>query len=563
MRDHEVPTHVGAEDKALLFLTFPQVAAMLAVFGMGYGVWRFTPFGPSELRLGLAAVVALIGVAATIGQIGGRRLPLVAADLLKYRLTPRRYEGAVLELVRAEPPAPVERPQSRLALLASAAKRRAARRKRSNNNSKENKEKRKMKSERRAFRPHMWFGKRRRHAVEGRKAGKGRHAILGIALLAVLAAGLVFAQSTSADGPDEEEEWHWLSEVEFRPPEPVLGRRLFVEELTVRSDRAYVTLRAATDLQLRVRAYGGPGGRSYLFFGVASLDEGESIDYSLPLNGEAPSLVFSWIDSLDQAGTVTFKGEQLPHPLPSADGRLCTLTVDSITWTPGEMSGVVGSSCVASVEEPFDIETSSGHHGQTVKALLDAELTDITGTVSVTVGDAHTSAALIPNGDTPFSVDITDEQTIRHVGFGAMLTATVEAETPPVVELTHHEEWVEEVSVLRPGTGEWVSKTVTHDHGTATSTTHTISAYLSIPSETISLDVTVEVVHEEHVTAEVGESGTATATLSEEYELALTIGSDAPYEALVLPEKEEPDKAEQRPLTPDEFDDLFGWEYPH
>ena len=52
MRDHEVPTHVGAEDKALLFLTFPQVAAMLAVAGMGYGVWRFTPFGPSELRAG-------------------------------------------------------------------------------------------------------------------------------------------------------------------------------------------------------------------------------------------------------------------------------------------------------------------------------------------------------------------------------------------------------------------------------------------------------------------------------------------------------------------------------
>ena len=314
MRDHEVPTHVGAEDKALLFLTFPQVAAMLAVAGMGYGVWRFTPFGPSELRLGLAAVVALIGVAATIGQIGGRRLPLVAADLLKYRLTPRRYEGAVLELVRAAPPAPVERPPSRLTLLASAARRKTMRRKQSNNNIKENKEKRKMKSERRAFRPHMWFGKRRRHAVEGRKAGKGRHAILGVAMLAVLAAGLVFAQSTSADGPDEEEEWHWLSEVEFRPPEPVLGRRLFVEELTVRSDRAYVTLRAATDLQLRVRAYGGPGGRSYLFFGVASLDEGETIDYSLPLNGEAPSLVFSWIDSLDQAGDGNVQGRAAAAP---------------------------------------------------------------------------------------------------------------------------------------------------------------------------------------------------------------------------------------------------------
>ena len=42
----------------------------------------------------------------TVGKIGGRRLPLVAADLLKYRLGARRYTGQIAQLVRSEPPAP-------------------------------------------------------------------------------------------------------------------------------------------------------------------------------------------------------------------------------------------------------------------------------------------------------------------------------------------------------------------------------------------------------------------------------------------------------------------------
>ena len=44
-----------------------------------------------------------------VGKIGGRRLPLVAADLLKYRLGARLYAGQIAQLVReAEPPAPAQ-----------------------------------------------------------------------------------------------------------------------------------------------------------------------------------------------------------------------------------------------------------------------------------------------------------------------------------------------------------------------------------------------------------------------------------------------------------------------
>ena len=56
--------------------------------------------------MALAVVLGLVGLAMVVGKIGGRRLPLVAADLLKYRAGGRVYAGPVAQLVRAETPAP-------------------------------------------------------------------------------------------------------------------------------------------------------------------------------------------------------------------------------------------------------------------------------------------------------------------------------------------------------------------------------------------------------------------------------------------------------------------------
>ena len=86
MREHEVPTHVQAEDRVLLGFTFPQIVAVTAVCAIAYGAYRYAPVGPSEVRMALAVVLGLVGIAMIVGKIGGRRLPLVAADLLKYRL---------------------------------------------------------------------------------------------------------------------------------------------------------------------------------------------------------------------------------------------------------------------------------------------------------------------------------------------------------------------------------------------------------------------------------------------------------------------------------------------
>ena len=54
MREHEVPTHVQAEDRVLLWFTFPQIVALTAVCALSYGAYRYAPVGPSEVRMGIA-----------------------------------------------------------------------------------------------------------------------------------------------------------------------------------------------------------------------------------------------------------------------------------------------------------------------------------------------------------------------------------------------------------------------------------------------------------------------------------------------------------------------------
>ena len=68
MREHEVPTHVQAEDRVLLGFTFPQIVAVTAVCAISYGAYRYAPVGPSEVRMALAVVLGLVGIAMVVGQ---------------------------------------------------------------------------------------------------------------------------------------------------------------------------------------------------------------------------------------------------------------------------------------------------------------------------------------------------------------------------------------------------------------------------------------------------------------------------------------------------------------
>ena len=568
MREHEVPTHVQAEDRVLLGFTFPQVVAVMAVFALSYGAYRYAPVGPSEVRMALAVLFGLVGVAMVVGKVGGRRLPLVAADLLKYRLGARRYAGQTAQLVRAEPPAPpqpVKTGPGPIRLMVRKARRGLRRQRKKTRQSRERRNGRM-----------RWFGKRRgkdggnrqRHdnmaetlEIRRRKPHRG---FLAIAALAVLAAAVMTVpQAALADDHEP-----WRDEIDFEVKEPVPGRRIFVEGLTVSGDRAAVTLRAATALDIRLRAFGGQTGSSLRFWGSASLAEGERIDYSLPLHGPAPSFTVSWEDSLGQAGALTFKHEQIPYPLPAVEGELCDLRMTSLGWTPGAVSGVIESECVTHTEHPVELQTVAGHQSVTETALLDAQVTAVTGTVAAATGASHTSVGFVPNGETHFRLSVPTGAVIHAVSVDMSLEASLSIPIPPLTQLTHHPERVEQVTktvhLHRPGDSDSDSDTATATCEDGSTATATATAYAYVPSATIAKEVTVDVLHKEHVKAETVERSPITRTRGETMSLASAIGSDDPFEALVLPEpKPEEPPAEQEPADGlRQWFDLLGWEWP-
>ena len=570
MREHEVPTHVQAEDRVLLGFTFPQIVAVMAVCAISYGAYRYAPVGPSEVRMALAAVLALAGIAMIVGKVGGRRLPLVAADLLKYRLGARLYVGSASQLVRAEPPAPAQPVRSGPGPLSLMAKRagRGLGRLRKNRKTRKNKERRNGRM--------RWFGKRRgKDAGSGRRPDhraetlqsrdrKPRRGMFALAVVAVLAAAVMTVpQAALADGHEP-----WRDEIDFEVAEPVEGRRIFVEGLTVSGDRAAVTLRAATALDIRVRAFGGPQGSWLRFWGAASLAEGERIDYSLPLHGPAPSFTVSWEDSLGQAGALTFEEAQLPYPLPVVEGELCDLRMTSLGWTPGAVSGVVESDCAAVVLVPIELQTVAGHASVTETALMDAPVTAVTGTVSAATGASSASVTFVPDGETRFRLAVPAGEAIHDVSVDVSLEASLRIPMPPLTQLTHHPERVEHitktVNLHRPGDSDYDSETVTVTHDDGSTSSATATAYAYVPSATIARQVTVAVVHPEHIKAETVERQPIAGTRAETMALASAVGSDDPFKALVLPEPEPVDPpAEQEPADGlrDWFEDM-GWEWP-
>ena len=567
MREHEVPTHVQAEDKVLLGFTFPQIVAVTAVCAISYGAYRYAPVGPSEVRMALAVVLGLVGVAMVVGKIGGRRLPLVAADLLKYRLGARVYAGPVAQLVRAETPAPPHPVKSGPGPLSLMAKRagRGLGRLRKNRKTRKNKERRNGRM--------RWFGKRRGkgggnprgqdHRSEtletrNRKPRMGWMAVVSVVLVAAAA---TVPQAVLADD-------HWRDEIDFEVEEPVPGRRIFVEALTVSGDPAAVTLRAATDLDIRVRAFGGPEGTWLRFWGSATLAEGERIDYSLPLHGPAPSFTVSWEDTLGQAGALTFEEAQLPFPLPVVEGELCDLRVTSLGWTPGAVSGVVESECMTRIEHPVELQTVAGHESVTETTLMDAQVTAITGTVSAATGASQASVPFVPNGETRFTLPVGDGQAIHAVTVDVSLEASLSIPIPPLTQLTHHPERVEQVTrtvhLHRPGDSDSDSDTATATCEDGATASATATAYAYVLSATIAREVTVAVLHKEHVKAETVEREPVTRTREESLSLAAAVGSDDPFAVLVLPDPEPEDPpAEQEPADDIRgWFDLLGWEWP-
>ncbi len=559
MQAHEVPTHVQAEDRVLLWFTFPQIVALTAVAALAYGVYSLAPFGPSGVRLALASLLGLTGVAAVAGKIGGRRLPLVVADLLRFWLGPRRYAGSPAELVRCEPPPSPPPTPNPLQLLVKRT-RRGLRKLR----------KRRRRGERKPFRAHCRLGKRLfRRRGEGGKGQRQEIRLLGrragLALLAVSVAATtavgvmaLAAQPASADGHDQ-----WFEE-EVLIPEPVPGQRLFLERLTVYGDRAGIALRASTDLQVHVRAYGGDGGQTLVYQATESLVTGERRGWDVPLDGEFPSVTVSWQDGFGEAGAFSLEGAQLPYPLPSIEGELCSVAVTSLSWSPGRIEGSVSSRCADTVEERVELPVAAGHHEASVTALIEASVTDLSGTVTVTSGTWTAAADLAPNGSTTFRLPIGGGAGVQAVAVEAAIEATTTAPLPALVELTHHPERTDQLtetaSVTIPAFGDSVTETITVTGEDGTPVSHSVTASCYVPESVVRQDVVFTVIHEEHVRAEVVARAPLVRGRSESLALALSVASDDPYEALASqePEDEEEVLSTQTAVSPEVLQWLLG-----
>ena len=106
-------------------------------------------------------------------------------------------------------------------------------------------------------------------------------------------------------------------------------------------------------------------------------------------------------------------------------------------------------------------------------------------------------------------------------------------------------------------------------HGTTASATDDgVSAYVPQrhhrQGRTIHKDVTLTIVHPEHVKAEVVERAPIGGSREESLSLASAVGSDDPFAVLVMPDPEPEDPpAEQSPAGGlRSWFDLLGWEWP-
>ncbi len=565
MREHEVPTHVQAEDKVLLWLTFPQIVSLIAVAAVGYGVFNYAP-GPTALRIGIAAVVGIVGAAAAVGQIGGRRLPMVVADLLKYWLGPQQFAGRVEELVRPAPILAVESDPGLLERMQEKGRRRFRRlcRRRDRrdggrpNRRADEPEKRKPKGSKPS---------RRDRGARGISLGRRRWVVA--ATMIVLAVAAVIPQAAIADG-DGDEGGYRISEVGLVLPPPVLGRRVFIESIAVSGGRAQVSARAATDVSLIARAYGSDDGGELRFADQTSLGQGETATFDVPLNGDNPSISLSWVDSLGQAGGFSLSGEQIPHPLPSMDGELCDMELTALSLTRTGVSGSVSTTCERQVVETMELRTVSGPEPVEVLTVREAEVTGITGRLNVRLGSDEATVPLAVDGTTSFNLAVNPAAALHDISLSADLRGTLRVPQPPLIEVsTVPERTVGQshvVSVLRPGISRKVHETVLIECEDGTEEHHRISVWLSIPSTTIDTTTSVPVTYQPYVTAEIVERDPAMSWRDETVDLHATAWADEPYAVLALPAPEPtPEVAEQIPASSGVVEDLFdrlGWEWP-
>ena len=173
------------------------------------------------------------------------------------------------------------------------------------------------------------------------------------------------------------------------------------------------------------------------------------------------------------------------------------------------------------------------------------------------------------HSSTRFRLGVPAGAALHAVSVDVSLEASLRIPMPPLTQLTHHPERVEEVTrtvhLHRPGDSDYDSETVTVTCEDGAESSATATAYAYVPSATIAREVTVSIVHPEHVKAETVERQPIAGSRGETLAMASDVGADDPFEVLVLPEPDPEDPpAEQEPADGDlrRWFDRLGWEWP-
>ena len=424
MREHEVPTHLQTEDKVLLGLTFPQIVAIAAVVGLAYGLWKQAAFLPDgAFRLGAAIVVGLLGLAMVAVRPGGRGLPIVILDLLRFALSPKRYEGEVTALLNppvATPPKP--------------------------------------KSQKKKGRRRLW-----RFRLKGLPF-KCLSLLLAVMVLLTSIAPSAALAAGPASGPDPQ--------------------RLFIEAWRVRGNEAELTLRAATSLEVQVTTETHDRYRPFYTQGV--LYRGEPREYTIPLTANHKAIVISWRDALGNAGIRVLDQNSIPYPLPGLETADCGLSMTEVGWRLGNVTGRLSSACNSRAEEVVEatVLTDPADPAAAVsrKLLLHADVADVTGEVylAASAAGSTTGLAFARDGDMPFNFSLPQEDRVHQVSLRVDITSTRVIPLPGRVDLTHNEEQslIERIPVIGHFAGFYhtVSSTLRAWFGPVV---HTVSTTLS------------------------------------------------------------------------------------
>ena len=424
MREHEVPTHLQTEDKVLLGLTFPQIVAIAAVVGLAYGLWKQATFLPDgAFRLVAAIIVSLLGLAVVAVRPGGRALPTVLFDLLRFALSPKRYQGEVTALL--EPPI-VEAPKT--------------------------------KSEKKRGRRRLW-----RFRLKGLPF-KCLSLLLAVMVLITSIGPSAALAAGPASNPDEQ--------------------RLFIEAWKVEGDQVELTLRAATSLEVQVTTETHDRYRPFYTQGV--LYRGEPREYTIPLTENHKAIVISWRDALGNAGLRVLDQGSIPYPLPMLKTADCGLQMTQVGWMKGDVTGRLSSLCNSQVEEVVEatVLTDPANPGESVsrKLLLDASVEEVIGDVylAASAAGSTTGLAFARDGDMPFSLSLPQQDRVHQVSLRADITSTHVIPLPGRVDLTHNEEQslIERIPVIGWFAGFYhtVSSTLSAWFGPIV---HTVTANLS------------------------------------------------------------------------------------